>query len=874
MFMKKMCSNLWRVLGKAVLACALVTPVLVTSCDKFDDSELKQDISNINEELSKINERIDKLETELREQVNSLTALINGKVSVVSCTKDAETGVTTVVLSDGSQFIVYPQSESADFSGITFLTTIEENGVLYWATSTVGGTPEALLVDGKKVPISSVQPDLKIENGKWYISVDGGKTWVETGVEEDNSGAVVSFFSNVTEDEDYVYLTLVSGTVVKVAKDKDVAFDAPFGKQYFANGETKKLALNMVGVMNYTVTEKPEGWKVRIDKKLISITAPAADNTSAETSGTIKVLATFDNASPIIAAISVTLEEADFILSIEGDQVSFTLAEKNVDNDEYLGYVCGALPKDEFTTAAAVEYLNRTFRYGGAHYETSTLHVSEVVGPTFDPELSYVVFATNKVDTWFGGSYSEDELQYMVYVPLKVNVEITPAFDNAYLKFSFSGCDAVYAGFYEAENYSKEYILGDLTSPWYSPDPVTEAYEGPVSKFNGGYDDAILFGTEYVFWYVVKNDSGEYTEDDVKEVPFSTFPLVAGGSLDAPFVEVVELKSGSVKANVVVVPGCYKTYARIFDKNDPWSYPKDEDEKLNRLLSWGWSASEGYIELTQNNLNPGAELEICAVAVDEKGNVGTMTQIEVTTPGLTFNDNLGVTIEEVEVGLTSVKVKFALKGDVTTLKYVCITSPSGHDTMESDIALGTAYPTKVSVSELVDNTLEITKLSLGTDYYFFVMAFDANGEFSHMDKTVITPKSDIVYIKRSADNWKYGKPEISNEVWGEDAWFLGYDGVTWYPSTTSLDVTVTLPAECKKAYLWSRDPAYLTSSTEISISDQAVAYGILVEESRVVRISDYMNSSTHIYFVWVDNNDQYHTYDEYIPTFPQSPAGE
>lgn len=35
---------------------------------------------------------------------------------------------------------------------------------------------------------------------------------------------------------------------------------------------------------------------------------------------------------------------------------------------------------------------------------------------------------------------------------------------------------------------------------------------------------------------------------------------------------------------------------------------------------------------------------------------------------------------------------------------------------------------------------------------------------------------------------------------------------------------------------------------------------------------DYANPATHIYVVWVDSNDEYHTYYEYAPTYPPMPT--
>ena len=91
--------------------------------------------------------------------------------------------------------------------------------------------------DGK----DGITPQLKIEEGYWYISYDNGATWTQLGKatgEDGKDGANGengkdgqngadgkdgqdgdSMFQSVTQDENYVYFTLADGTVIKIAKD-------------------------------------------------------------------------------------------------------------------------------------------------------------------------------------------------------------------------------------------------------------------------------------------------------------------------------------------------------------------------------------------------------------------------------------------------------------------------------------------------------------------------------------------------------------------------------------------------------------------------------------------------------------------------------
>ena len=90
--------------------------------------------------------------------------------------------------------------------------------------------------DGK----DGITPQLKIEEGYWYISYDNGASWTQLGkaTGEDGKDGTDgedgkdgqngtdgkdgqdgdSMFQSVTQDENYVYFTLADGTVIKIAK--------------------------------------------------------------------------------------------------------------------------------------------------------------------------------------------------------------------------------------------------------------------------------------------------------------------------------------------------------------------------------------------------------------------------------------------------------------------------------------------------------------------------------------------------------------------------------------------------------------------------------------------------------------------------------
>ena len=80
---------------------------------------------------------------------------------------------------------------------------------------------------GNKIPctgtdgqdgIDAVVPRLKIDNGYWYVSYDGGKTWETEPLGAASSTGGNAFFTEVGYDEDYLYLTFSDGQVVKLPR--------------------------------------------------------------------------------------------------------------------------------------------------------------------------------------------------------------------------------------------------------------------------------------------------------------------------------------------------------------------------------------------------------------------------------------------------------------------------------------------------------------------------------------------------------------------------------------------------------------------------------------------------------------------------------
>lgn len=146
----------------------------------------------------------------------------------------------------------------------------------------------------------AITPQLKIEeDGYWYISYNSGSDWTRLGKATGENGQDGqdgadgrdgdSFFKEVTEDEDYVYLTLLSDeSTIAVPKRKplSVAFSETedirvlsgrtYPIQYTISGATEKTVIKALAQDGFRVVVKPTDHATGT----IEVTAPATILTS------------------------------------------------------------------------------------------------------------------------------------------------------------------------------------------------------------------------------------------------------------------------------------------------------------------------------------------------------------------------------------------------------------------------------------------------------------------------------------------------------------------------------------------------------------------------------------------------------------------
>ena len=237
---------------KISLLLLVLTICFFTACHK-----------NIWAELDELDQRVTRLEElckEMNTNIISIQTIVNVNQSgdyitgIVEIKKDGKVIGYTITFGKHDPITIYHGEDGKDgnngLNGSSSTPVIgvaqDTDGVYYW---TLNG--EWLLDNnGNKIAVSDITsgsngsdgedgsdgttgkdgitPQLKIEEGYWYVSYDNGKTWTQLGQATGEDGEKGdkgdkgedgdSMFQSVTQDENFVYFTLADGTVIKIAK--------------------------------------------------------------------------------------------------------------------------------------------------------------------------------------------------------------------------------------------------------------------------------------------------------------------------------------------------------------------------------------------------------------------------------------------------------------------------------------------------------------------------------------------------------------------------------------------------------------------------------------------------------------------------------
>lgn len=343
---------------------------MLTGCG-YDDSDIWDAVENVSGRVDALESTTTRLNSDLA-AMNTIVNALENRLSVTDVSS-TPTGYE-IKFSDGtSASINHGRDGATGATGADGVSAPEisikqdSDGDYYW---TMGG--EWLLVDGKKVRAngkdgkdgkdgldgadgkdgidgqpgadgkpgepgtpganSGDAPQVRVnpETKEWEISVNGGKTWNQTGVlaEGKPGDKGDSMFKSIdTSNADYVTFVLADESEFRIPRYSAAMMpifeiDGADKVQIIPAGTNKSFAVRATNVADYTI-QKPDGWKVTYNNGELTVTSPVDENKYAETEGTISVVAVSDDNKSVIAKLEVaqfelrilTFEDADAMFS-------------------------------------------------------------------------------------------------------------------------------------------------------------------------------------------------------------------------------------------------------------------------------------------------------------------------------------------------------------------------------------------------------------------------------------------------------------------------------------------------------------------------------------------------------------------------------
>ena len=331
----------------SLLMCGLL---LLGCSDKYDDSALRNDLNDLENRLTILEERCKQMNTNISSLQTIVTALQNNDyiTSVTPITNDGKIVGYTITFAKNNSITIYNGTDGKDGEdgvdgedGIngkdgvapTIGVKKDTDGIYYWTlngdwlTDEKGNKVKAQGTDGKdgvdgedgndgangedgvdgtngKDGKDGITPQLKIENGRWMLSMDNGKTWTDIGQATgadgkdgedgedgtdgedgvDGKDGTNGIFKSVREDDDNVYFTLEDDSVITIPKSDNSKFAIAFDTTDIAilnGGESKTISYTITDATENTVVKAiaQDGWKVKVnatstDRGTITITAP------------------------------------------------------------------------------------------------------------------------------------------------------------------------------------------------------------------------------------------------------------------------------------------------------------------------------------------------------------------------------------------------------------------------------------------------------------------------------------------------------------------------------------------------------------------------------------------------------------------------
>ena len=145
--------------------------------------------------------------------------------------------------------------------------------------------------DGK----DGTTPQLKIENGYWWVSYGDDSNWIQLDKAIADNGETI--FKEVTQDDDYVYFTLKDETVITIQKYRKLSIT-------FKEGDDLKFDVDETKVVHYTIKSESDKSVIKVEMLNNDGCYSLHTDITNATSGTITIKASVPTTNQVIVSVS------------------------------------------------------------------------------------------------------------------------------------------------------------------------------------------------------------------------------------------------------------------------------------------------------------------------------------------------------------------------------------------------------------------------------------------------------------------------------------------------------------------------------------------------------------------------------------------
>lgn len=438
---------------KAIFYFIVATMLLSVSCSKgYDDSALVGRVDNLENRVAKLEDLCMQMNT----NISSLQAIVaavqkNDYITgVAPITIDGNTVGYTITFAKSQPITIYHGEDGEDgkngvdgkdgvngidgSDGHTPIVGVkqDEDGIYYWTLDgdwlydSDGNKIKAQGIDGKDGENGidgedgengtdgkdGISPQLKIENGYWYISYDNGSTWTQYGKAAGEDGD--SFFESIdTSDSEYVVFTLSDGTSIILQRhDKSIVAqidDIIYVPQYSDGKVTLKYSIieNSYAEVDIEIIPAEISYIIAENPRLISARAVYTKTRAESTYIDMPILKVTSNDGILTVKTSGINLDSDVFNGIIDAQISIMIADET--SSIATDFVPMTVVRDnEIETNNILTYTSTN----EATLEPCNIAAfdADIVSNTYKNGLGVIVFdadITTIGDNAFNGHYSE-----------------------------------------------------------------------------------------------------------------------------------------------------------------------------------------------------------------------------------------------------------------------------------------------------------------------------------------------------------------------------------------------------------------------------------------------------------------------------------